>query len=175
MLFELLINLVLIGLWSLFICVLCKKVNGKHFDERNRRYQPQPWENNGAWYSKTLKINKWKDLIPQYIAKGGFSKAHFGRSNLDVEYINQFILETCRAEWAHSLVALVAIPIILFNSPLLGITLSVIVLLFSFLIVSIQRYNRFRLQKIRKKLIKEKEKLSLRENSKVFIKVNSGD
>lgn len=168
MLFTLLVNLLIIAIWSGLTCILCKIIDVKHFDECKKRYQPKAWEDNGRWYSSVLKINKWKDLIPQYIANGGFSKEHFGLSNLDLSYINRFILETCRAEWAHSLYALVVIPMLLINELALGITLSALMIVFSFLTVSIQRYNRFRLQKIRRKLLKEKSRKSFRRCSEVL-------
>ncbi len=157
MFFTLFMNLALVILWGAIVCIFCKVVDGKNFDENKSRYQPCKWEKNGGWYSKVLKINKWKDLIPQYVTKGGFSKEHFGKLQLDLKYIDRFILETCRAEWAHSLYPLVIIPLLLLNKPLTGIIISAIVVVFSFLVVSIQRYNRFRLQRIRKKLRNEKE------------------
>lgn len=164
-----LMDLALVVLWGAIVCIFCKVVNGKNFDENKSRYQPYKWEKNGKWYSKTLKINKWKDLIPQYVTKGGFSKEHFGKSQLDLKYIDRFILETCRAEWAHSLYPLVTIPLLLLNKPLAGIIISAIVIVFSFLVVSIQRYNRFRLQRIRRKLRNEKETQVLQEVSETSV------
>ena len=65
-------------------------------------YRTKDWEHNGRFYTKYLKIKKWKDYLPQYISKNGFSKRNLmSVTKLNVKYINNFILETCRAEWNH--------------------------------------------------------------------------
>lgn len=107
-----------------------------------------PFEANGTFYEKYLKIHLWKDLIPQ------FSKMfHFGYRKdkipvRDIPHYEMFMIETIRAEITHIL-------LILF-SPLYYICFSKGWALFAVMAsiianlpcIVIQRYNRIRISKI---------------------------
>ena len=96
---ALLINLLLGTIWHYATFFLCISIKIEHFDSKRARYQPRKWEKNGKWYADHLKINKWKDFLPQHIGKDGFSKDHL--DDVSIEYLDEFILETCRGEWNH--------------------------------------------------------------------------
>ena len=115
-------------------------------------YKIKYWEYKGVWYNKRLKIRVWKDFLPQYVSKNGFSKKNL--NNLSLSYINQFILETCRAEWAHKNCMWIAILLIFINKFIIGITFFIVVLLINFPYICIQRYNRIRLIKLKEKILK---------------------
>ena len=83
-------------------------------------------------------IKKWKDLIPQYVSKSGFSKKKM--VSLKIDYIKKFIAETYRAELDHLFCCFV-IPIIFFlNTAKLSIILSTIVIICNLPCIIIQRY-----------------------------------
>lgn len=148
-------NLIIILLWHLLVLFLCKVLKSDFFNYRKSMYREKYWEDNGFFYSKRLKIKRWKDSLPQYISKGGFSKKSL--DSLSLEYVNQFILETCRGEWAHRKCMLVSILLLLINRVLVGLAFSSMVVFVNLPFVCIQRYNRIRLIRIREKLLRQDE------------------
>lgn len=147
-------NLLLIGLWQGITVFACQHLPDSLFDARRTFYHPRKWEQNGRWYRSHLKIQDWKDRLPQFISNGGFSKRSLGNT-LTLEYIDRFILETCRGEWMHTLGGFCLIPIIWLNTPLVSITISIPLFLGTWPFIIIQRYNRFRLQVLQKRLVRE--------------------
>ena len=129
-----------------------KTLNEDQLDYKKYMYKIKYWEYKGVWYNKRLKIRVWKDFLPQYVSKNGFSKKNL--NNLSLSYINQFILETCRAEWAHKNCMWIAILLIFINKFVIGITFFIVVLLINFPYICIQRYNRIRLMKLKEKILK---------------------
>lgn len=146
-------NLVLIGLWHLVVFLACTKLSKSRFDPEKGRYAAKPWEHGGRWYRDNLKIQLWKDRLPQHIGKDGFSKQHL--TDLSVDYLDQFILETCRGEWMHMKNCVCAIVVLLINPLLVGLIASSFVLLGNLPFAVVQRYNRFRLQVLRKRRLRE--------------------
>ena len=105
------------------------------------------------FYEKILKIKKWKDQIPQFVIKNGFSKNKI--KNLNLEYLKKFIAETYRAEIDH-LICCFSVPFLFFFNNLKNIKLSCIisglVIIGNLPCILIQRYNRFRIRRICLKL-----------------------
>lgn len=156
------INLILIAIWHIASFIACITIKGDIFNNRKKQYQPYKWERNGRWYKEKLKINRWKDILPQYIGKDGFSKQKFNAENANVEYVNSFIYETCRGEWNHS-INLIYAPIALIinfilESPGFGVLFSLCTIIANLPFLIIQRYNRFRLLTVRKKLLRDKRR-----------------
>ena len=153
---ALLINLLLGTIWHYATFFLCISIKTEHFDANRARYRPRKWEKNGKWYADHLKINKWKDFLPQHIGKDGFSKDHL--DDVSIEYIDEFILETCRGEWNHIANYLFAVILFLANSFGIALILTILLLLGNLPFAIIQRYNRFRLVKLKNTLIKKAER-----------------
>lgn len=147
-------NLVIVVIWHTVFFVLCMKLPDSTFDASKGRYEARTWEHGGRWYRENIKIQLWKDRLPQYIGKSGLSKEHF--SDGSIEYIDEFIMETCRGEWLHVNDCLCAVVVLLINPFLVGLILSFFVLLGNFPFAIVQRYNRFRLQVLRKKRIRDR-------------------
>lgn len=146
-------NLVIILLWHLVVLALCKMLSNGFFDYNKYIYKTKSWEDNGFLYSKRLKIKLWKDLMPQYVSKGGFSKKNL--DSLSLEYVDRFILETCRGEWAHRRCMLVALLMLVINRLLAGVVFGTLVVFVNLPFVCIQRYNRIRFLRIREKLLQQ--------------------
>lgn len=142
-------NLTLVGAWHLAVFIACIRLPISIFNPRKRRYQPKVWERGGKWYRDKLKIQRWKDKVPQYIGRGGFSKEHL--ADLTPDYLDEFIMETCRAEWMHLLNCICAAAVFFTNPLLPGLFYVGLVLLGNLPFAIIQRYNRFRLQTLREK------------------------
>lgn len=152
-----LLNILLCCLWSFIAFILCIKMGEKSLDYRKKRYIPQIWENNGKWYEKNLNIKVWKDLVPQHIGKGGFSKRHMKKTS--PEYIDRFILETCRGEWNHECCCIYSIIAIIINPIMIGVVIALLNLLINLPCVAIQRYNRIRLINLKTKMSKKHWKM----------------
>ena len=148
---TILLNILLGALWhyaTFFICIFRDTAS---FSPDKKMYRMRKWENGGRFYSDVLKINQWKDLLPQHIGKDGFSKDHL--DDITIEYIDRFIMETCRGEWNHRMNCWFFVIIMLMNSFFMGLILTFFLFLGNLPFVFIQRYNRFRLQKLRKAVI----------------------
>lgn len=141
------------ALWHVAVFLVGTRCNEKMFDEHKWRYQPFFWEQDGKWYQRRLKIKSWKDRLPQRITEDGFSKEHLDGASVD--YLNRFILETCRGEWIHFSNALLSIVLLLFAPQPFKILCAVIVLLIHLPYVAIQRYNRFRLIRCRNRAARQ--------------------
>ena len=153
---TLLVNLLMGTIWHYATFFLCISIKTTHFDANKARYRPRKWERDGKWYVDHLKINQWKDLLPQYVRKDGFSKDHL--DDVSLEYIDEFILETCRGEWNHIANCLFAVILFLTNTFLMAVILTVLLFLGNLPFAIIQRYNRFRLQKLKRTLVKKAER-----------------
>lgn len=147
------INLLLIAVWHIIVWKFCVVADASFFSPSKWMYKIRKWENNGAFYTCILKIKKWKDKLPQYTAKGGFSKKNLKSSyKLDRKYIKQFIVETCRGEWDHFVCSLYSVISFVINPLSYAVIFSVMVILGNLPFIAIQRYNRIRLLKIYSKV-----------------------
>lgn len=120
-------NLFIIGLWHLIVFIMCVKSPRATFDPKHGRFAPKEWENGGRWYRDKLKIQLWKDKVPQYVGKGEFSKEHL--QDISLEYLDDFIMETCRGEWMHLRGALCAVITLLINPLFVGLVFSFLIFL----------------------------------------------
>ncbi len=145
------INLILMILWHLIILFLCRILPDSFFNPNKFLYRKYNWEKNGNFYVKKLKIKKWKDKLPQYVAKDGFSKRNLNSINPNDSYINTFIMETCRAEWNHFMCSMYAIISFAINTFSYALIFSVIPIVANLPFLIIQRYNRIRLSKLNTK------------------------
>lgn len=146
-------NIIIVGLWHICVFIACVKLPNSTFDASKQCYQAKTWERDGRWYKEKLKIQLWKDKVPQYIGKEGFSKEHL--TDVSIEYLDAFILETCRAEWTHKKDCVCTIIVLLINPLFAALCFSFLILLSNLPFAIIQRYNRFRLQSLRKRIQRE--------------------
>lgn len=150
---ALIINVFLGTVWH-FACFLCCVYrNVSAFSPENKMFRPHKWEKDGHFYADLLRINKWKRLLPQHIGKNGFSKDHL--EDISLEYIDEFIMETCRGEWNHTMNCLFSVVLLLINPLTMGLTLALLCTLGNLPFIAVQRYNRLRLQKLKRLLIKK--------------------
>ena len=155
---ALIVNILLGCIWHFITYIICISVDDSFYDADKKMYQPHKWERNGRFYSDVLKINRWKDHLPQYVGKDGFSKDHL--EEVSVSYLDRFIMETCRAEWNHTMNCLYAVVLFIINDLIMAFGLTVVLFILNLPFAVIQRYNRFRLQKLRRTLIRHEKKLT---------------
>ncbi|BBI33629.1 glycosyl-4,4'-diaponeurosporenoate acyltransferase CrtO family protein [Cohnella abietis] len=100
------------------------------------------------FYDRVLKIRKWKDRLPEgsKLFRQAFDKSKLQHKTA-VHY-RQFILETRRAEWTHSLSILPAPLFLIWNNAIGSGLMIAYSLIANIPFILIQRYNRFRLNRI---------------------------
>jgi glycosyl-4,4'-diaponeurosporenoate acyltransferase len=156
-------NVLIIGLWHTVIFIACIKIPVSSFNPEKGRFVAKSWEHGGRWYRNKLKIHEWKDKLPQYIGKGDFSKRHL--KDLSINYLNMFIEETCRGEWMHMKNCICSVIVLIINPMLVGITASFLIIIGNLPFALVQRYNRFRLQVLKKRLMRELQSNGLRKDT----------
>lgn len=148
-------NVMVITVWHCVVFFACIKLPCQTFDPAKGRYLALRWERGGKWYRDRLRIHKWKDSVPQYIGKDGFSKRNL--TQVSVGYLDEFIMETCRGEWMHMKNSVCAVVILFVNTAFVGSVFALLVLAGNLPFVCIQRYNRFRLQALRKVVLRSQQ------------------
>ncbi|QIG43700.1 hypothetical protein G5V58_13850 [Nocardioides anomalus] len=118
-------------------------------DERLSRdgwlLRPRRFEDGGRWYRRRLRIQRWKDRVPEAGAlfAGGVSKRALPAR--DEAGLELFVRETRRAELAHWWALCCGPLFVLWNPPLAAGVLVAYGVLVNLPFVAIQRYNRLRL------------------------------
>ena len=139
-------NLVFLVAWHYVIFLIISKPNHAFYYRDCNEFDPSFFKKKEKVYEKVFKIKVWKDLVPQYTRKAGFSKRNM--LNLKIDYIKEFVAETYRAELDHLFCCLVTPFMFLVNSFGCSMIFSVLVFIFNMPCILIQRYNRFRLRRL---------------------------
>ncbi len=146
-------NCFLMIFWHLVVLFACRALPNTFFDCTRFLYRHRKWERDGKFYVRWLKIKKWKDYLPQYVATDGFSKRELKTlKKIDREYVGLFVTETCRAEWNHYICSFYFVISIFINTWPYSLIFSIIPIIVNVPFLLIQRYNRLRLLKFGKKL-----------------------
>lgn len=106
------------------------------------------WERGGQIYKKLFLIHRWKDLVPELgaISPEGFRKRRL--ASQEPGYLNQFILESIRAELCHFFSLVLAVPILAFFSSRFTWWAVVYIVILNVPCIMIQRTNRPRLERL---------------------------
>jgi glycosyl-4,4'-diaponeurosporenoate acyltransferase len=107
---------------------------------RQRRF-----EDNGRWYRRRLRIQRWKDRLPEAgdLFGDGLSKRQLPA--YDADGLQLFARETRRAELAHWWALSCGPVFVLWNPPLAAALLIGYGVVVNLPFIAIQRYNRFRI------------------------------
>lgn len=130
------------------VSYLCTKIPISYFKKDVRWYRTKTWERKGMFYQKTLRIKKWRGIIPDGggLFKGGFPKKNLESS--DEGYLRTFLYETKRAELTHWLAMIPAPIFFLWNIWWVGIIMIIYAFIANIPCIMLQRFNRARLQNI---------------------------
>ena len=107
--------------------------------------RPRRFERSGRWYRRWLRIDRWKDRVPEAggLFRGGVSKRHLPA--YDAAGLRLFARETRRAELAHWWAMCCGLLFVLWNPPLAAALLIGYGVVANLPFIVIQRYNRFRI------------------------------
>jgi glycosyl-4,4'-diaponeurosporenoate acyltransferase len=118
------------------------------FDTGSWLYKPARWEYQGKIYERLLKIKRWKNRLPDGAAifKIGFEKKHL--KGVATGYLQDFIRDTCRAEFIHWIILLLSPFFFIWNLWWVGILMIIYALCMNLPCILTQRYNRIRLKRV---------------------------
>ena len=105
-------------------------------------YKTRKWEKNGKIYQKYFKVKQWKDYIPSISA---FDKKNLSR-DINPEYINQYLLESIRAELCHDIIIVFALVFIIITPDSVNEEIIAWTVFANVPCIIIQRYNRPRFE-----------------------------
>jgi glycosyl-4,4'-diaponeurosporenoate acyltransferase len=110
------------------------------FEKDNWITAPRAWERSGHFYREWLRIRAWKSKLPDGAPRlGGKAKKIFPRIPAS---LNEFILETRRAELAHWAMLCCAPLYFLWNPPWARLVMIVYAVAANLPCILAQRYNR---------------------------------
>jgi glycosyl-4,4'-diaponeurosporenoate acyltransferase len=130
--------------WTALVGYAAQRAPAARFSDDDWVTRPRPFERDGVWYRDTWQIDRWKGRLPEAgSAFGGFEKRTVSSGNADV--MEQFVIETRRAEHAHWGMVSGAVLTMLWN-PWWAAPANIAVAAGSNLpCIAVQRYNRARL------------------------------
>lgn len=148
--------------WIMFhlgIGYCTSKMDIAHFNPASKFYQAFKWEKNGEIYEKIFKVHSWKKFIPNGSAlyKEGYSIKNLRSTR--IEDIDQWIKESCRAEFCHWVMIIPGFLFFLWNSVEAGWAMVVYAVANNLVPIIMQRYNRPRALKFMKILERKGEQL----------------
>ncbi len=128
------------------------RLDDSRLDEDGWLLRPRRFELAGRWYRRRLRIDRWKDNLPEAggLFRGGVSKRHLPA--YDVAGLELFVRETRRAELAHWWAMACGPLFLMWNPPLPSVLLVAYGVLVNLPFIAIQRYNRFRTQPVIERL-----------------------
>jgi glycosyl-4,4'-diaponeurosporenoate acyltransferase len=144
--------------WSVLMGFIVHRLPLKFLETDTWLTQPRPWREDRHWYKRVLRIDRWKDRLPEAgnFFPGGFSKRSIGGG--DCAVMSRFVAETRRAEYVHILIWLFWLVTILWT-PGWGVLLNLAVgTAFNLPCLWVQRYTRLRLQHLLELKRQEKTK-----------------
>ncbi len=105
----------------------------------------RPFERDGRFYERVLRIKRWKDVLPEAgdLFRGGFSKRRVVHHNRG--YLERFVVETRRAELAHWPILALGPVFFAWNPWWLGLVMVGYGIAADLPCILVQRYNRARL------------------------------
>jgi glycosyl-4,4'-diaponeurosporenoate acyltransferase len=130
--------------WTALVGYVAQRTPAGRFSDDGWITSPRTFEGESAWYRDTLQIDRWKTRLPEAgSAFGGFEKRTVSAG--DPEVMQQFVVETRRAEYAHWGMVGGVVLTLLWN-PWWAAPANIAVAAGSNLpCIAVQRYNRARL------------------------------
>jgi glycosyl-4,4'-diaponeurosporenoate acyltransferase len=146
------LNIILWPIYHLIISKITLHAPNKMFEKDSPLYRQRRFEQDGKFYERFLGIRKWKKIIPDgaTIFNEGFKKKHLQGTQKD--YLKMFINETRRAEYSHLLQIIPCLTFFIFNEFWIAMIMVTYALVFNLPLIWLQRYNRFRFQRVLKRL-----------------------
>lgn len=123
------------------------RMSDRRFNSQGFLFKERAWEQNGEIYEKLFKVARWKSWLPSGGKFFGIFSINSFRSAAR-DYMQKWLVESCRAEFTHWIAMLPALLFFLWN-PFNAWIINIIYAIFANMpcIIS-QRYNRPRVMKL---------------------------
>lgn len=133
------------GLVSATVGYLAHRLPLHRLEHDNALTRLRPFERDGRFYERRLRIGRWKDRVPEAddVFPGGVSKRAVTRADLD-----RYLLETRRAELTHWGIMAAAPLFLLWNPWAIWLLMVGYAVVANVPCLVIQRYNRARILRI---------------------------
>lgn len=153
---------------DILVATVCRLLPKKVANSDAKFYQVSKSEK--KFYEK-LKIRKWKDKIPEIGHFTGFRKNKIADPQ-SLEYVQRFLLEACYGELGHLFIIpfgflILALFFISSTWIALAIPVACVNAVLNVLPVLVLRYNRYKLEILRKNLLRKKNNEILKEEKTV--------
>lgn len=135
---------------SIIVTFISTKLPERYYNYRAWLYKERKWERNGEFYQQVLKVKRWKGHMPEI---ADFIKSAFPKNSIKEftnEYIEKYLLESCRAEFAHWCIIASSIMFLFCEGTAAFIFILLIAIILNAPFIIIQRYNRPRIIRIMK-------------------------
>lgn len=144
-------NLGIFLISSIIVTLISTKLPDRYYNYRNWIYKERKWEKNGEFYQQMFKVKRWKKYMPEI---ADFINSVFSKKSIkefDNAYIEKYLLESCRAEFAHWCIIFSSGMFLFYAGPAAFIYMFLIAILINVPFIIIQRYNRPRILHIMKR------------------------
>lgn len=141
------ISIVKFILSSVLISIIFEKLPDSMFNYQKKIFQMKKWEEQGEIYNKIFKVKKWKDKVLELsdVIKSVFPKKHINTYSKD--YLNKYLIQSCRAELAHITIILSTFGYALENQISTFHNMFILAVVLNLPYIIIQRFNRPRIIK----------------------------
>lgn len=132
--------------------LICLYLPNRFFSPHSRIFRAFSWEREGRFYDNVFRVSSWKHMLPDgsILAKSrGFRKKNL--QCYTSEYLERFLVESCRAEMTHLLAILPFWVFWFFTPPQVPWIMFVYALIVNLPCMIVQRYNRPRIMRILRK------------------------
>jgi glycosyl-4,4'-diaponeurosporenoate acyltransferase len=133
---------------SVAVGYTARRSSDDHFARDGWLLRARPFERDGQFYEDRLRIKAWKGHLPEagHWFADGFDKKHLRRGSAG--HLEQFVVETRRAEWTHWTLMIAGPVFLLWNPWWLGLVMIAYAVIANGPCIAIQRYNRCRLARV---------------------------
>lgn len=142
-------------LWGLFqtgAAILSLKIPQKYLSPELFYFKEHSWEKGGKFYEDVFYVKRWKKFLPDggAVLGGGYKKKQL--TDFSKENLNQFLIESCRAEVTHVIAIFPFWVFGFFASSRVVLIMFIYALLVNLPCIIVQRYNRPRISKLIKRM-----------------------
>jgi len=133
--------------WFLLHMGISKWLTGwdvRRFKPGTWLYRERGWEKGGILYKRVFRVQFWKKRLPDAAPwfEGGIAKKSL--PSLSRNFLQRFIVESCRGELAHWFSMGIAPIFFLWNPPWVGGIMVIYAVIANLPCIIVQRYNRIR-------------------------------
>ncbi len=138
---TIIINILIVCLWSFLSFIISKHIGKKHVNYRKFPYRAYKFERKGRFYAENFDIDAWYGLLPIKYNRENINSMKIEKA--DILTLKNYLTFTCRSELCILINCLYLPFAFLFNAPYMGFILGILVVMFNLPFLAANRYVRF--------------------------------